>query len=1151
MSLSPAILAEKLKRRFSLAFVVLLMCLSVIWWQASYWYESYLLEEQSHKFDQQVDGYAQNLANILNKRFALLQGLTSFVETDLVSSARGLQSSDERIDTFLNGLLSSSKGIRNFAIAPDGIIRKISPLQGNETALGHNLLNDTRKASQHATLQAMREPGIALTSPMQLVQGGDGIVARQAVSVDGHFWGLVSMALDMAPLLREAGLLNPDLGLQIAIRDSRGEVFYGEPGVFGNERLVHPIDLIDGQWELVAVPFGGVDSDVRQYVLIFESVLAAFFLMVVGVISQQRRQYSLNSVSAVDVKSQEQMRLPGPPTWAAPLLTFCALFMATVSLYWFVQRNDTASQQLALNNSASTLEHDIRRRLDAHKEYFELLADQISKGQLSKQSYQERVSRYVFDHPGLVNVTWADENFVIRDTAPYEENKHVVGLKLLLPEPKRASYEAFVSRQSVYTDPFVVIQGHPAFELYVPVFSGARFIGTLGAVYKIEYLLDGLVPDEVLEKYRVDFIDRNGRIIFGEAEQNTPSHLSRTLPISQLHESVWLRLSAYDNRSEESNRLLFVLLLLLATGIGISLWMQYRESKQHWRAGEVLRESQRHFQAIAQSSPMAIIISCPQSGEIVYGNAQAEKLFNCDVDKLQASFLESYFTFAEDYSRFCLQIEEQRHLDNFELLIDKCGTADALWVSMSSQVAMYGNREAIITSVIDLSERKSHENKLFEQANYDALTGLPNRGLAFDRLQDAMARARRQGSKIALMMLDLDHFKTVNDNLGHNAGDLLLKQISERLSGCVREGDTVARLGGDEFTLILPELHDAMEAELIAEKIIKASCEPVFLNGHEVSVSASIGITVFPNDGEDQETLLKNADTAMYKCKSDGRNHFHFYTEEMNRHAQALLKMELELRRALTREEFVLHYQPLICTQTGEIMGVEALLRWHNDSLGSIAPDVFIPLAESIGIITELGEWVLYQAAGQIKTWRQQSNMPQYVAVNVSVQQLRQGRFAELVSKVLQDTDLPPQALELEITETVLLDNTERNHGILNVIDAMGVRLSIDDFGTGYSSLSYLGRFPFDTLKIDRSFINDVDERDEAAQLTSAIISMADVLGLRVVAEGVETQAQLDFLGSLNCDLTQGFYLARPMPAEQLEEFVAEYKPVCSRVIQA
>ncbi len=1150
MSLSPSFLAETIKRRLSLASVTLLISFAVIWWQASYWFESYLVEERSQQFDQQVDGYAQNLANILNKRFALLQGLTSYVETDLLSAGSGEQDAGRRLDTFIKGLLSSSRGIRNFAVAPDGIINKVVPLQGNESALGHNLLSDTRLESRHATLRAMRQSDIALTSPMKLLQGGDGVVARQAVSVDGHFWGLVSMALDMAPLLQESGLLNPEINLQIGIRDSQGVVFYGDNSVFSHKRLVHSVDLIDGQWELAAVSAGRADSDIRQSVMIFEGVLAAFFLLVTGVVTQQRRQYGRYAAEWQNPGAGTS-RQAGPPTWAAPLLTFCALFMATVALYWFMQRNDTASQQLALNNAAATLERDIRRRLSSHQEYFELLAEQISQGQLSRASYQQRVSRYVYDHPGLVNVTWADADFVIRDTAPYEENKHVVGLKLLLPEPKRASYEAFLTRQPVYTNPFVVIQGHPAFELYVPIFSGDRFLGTLGAVYKIEYLLEGLVPEEVRDRYRVDFVDRESQVIYGGAEQVPLTGLVRMLPVSQLNETIWLRLSAYDDQPEQSSRLLLVLLLLLATGIGISLWLQYRESRLNWRVGEDLRESQRHFQAIAQSSPMAIIISLPDDGTIVYGNAQAEKLLNCGIHLLQGGKLENYFNAAEDYERFSAKINEQRHLDNFESLMATQGAGKRFWASLSSQIALYGSHDAVITSVIDLSERKHHEDKLFEQANYDALTGLPNRGLAFDRLQAAMARAKRQGSRIALMMLDLDHFKTVNDNLGHNAGDLLLKEVSGRLTACVREGDTVARLGGDEFTLILPELKAPMEAELIAEKIIKACCEPVFIRGHEVSVSASIGITVFPDDGEDQETLLKNADTAMYKCKDDGRNHFHFYTEEMNRHAQALLKMELELRRALQREEFVLHYQPLICTQSGEVMGVEALLRWKNEALGCVAPDVFIPLAESIGVITELGEWVLYEAATQIRTWRQQSGMPQYVAVNVSVQQLRQGRFAERVGKVLQEVGIPPQALELEITETVLLDNTERNHSILNVIDGMGVRLSIDDFGTGYSSLSYLGRFPFDTLKIDRSFINDVDERDEAAQLTSAIISMADILGLRVVAEGVETQAQLDFLGSLSCDLTQGFYLARPMPAAELEAFMAAYQPVCSQVVPA
>ena len=587
MNLSLPALTNTLKQRFSLASVIMLICLSVVWWQASRWYEAYLLDEQAQQFDQQVDSYAQNLANILNKRFALLQGLTSFVETDLLSAPVAQDETVERIETFLTGLRSSTNGIRNFAIAPDGIIQTVSPLRGNEASLGHDLLNDTRLASRKATIKTLQMGRIALTSPMELLQGGEGVVARQAIYHNGRLWGLVSMALDLLPVLSESGLLDPNIGLRTGLRDDQGNVFFGEKSVFERSAKVHVINLPDGRWELSALPLGSEESAIVQQLLVFQSVLAAFFLMIIGLFSQRVMGNGAGRNSRGNLltgRDSEFIRHPGPPAWLAPVLTFCALFMATAALYWFVQRSDDNSQRLNLNNAAATIEHDIQRRLDAHKEYFQLLATQISQGQLSAKSYQQRVSQYVYDHPGLVNVTWADDEFVIRDTAPYEENKQVVGLKLLLPEPERASYEAFVTRQPAYTKPFVVIQGHPAFELYVPIYAGEKFLGTLGAVYKIEYLLDGLLSEAITDAYKIDFIDRSGEVIYGATETQALSRLSKVLAISSLNEELWIRLTAYDVEAEQGVRLLFVLLLLLATGIGISLWLQYR-GKPHLLAG--------------------------------------------------------------------------------------------------------------------------------------------------------------------------------------------------------------------------------------------------------------------------------------------------------------------------------------------------------------------------------------------------------------------------------------------------------------------------------------------------------------------------------------------------------------------------------------
>jgi diguanylate cyclase (GGDEF)-like protein/PAS domain S-box-containing protein len=1138
------------ERRSGGVVLLTLLCASVLWLQATRWYEFDLLDQESVRINQDLSQHAQKLSSLIHKRFALLRGLASFVEADIVHQHELTSATVQRTETFLSGLRSSTEGIRNFAIAPNGIIRYISPLAGNEKAIEHDLLSDSRPSGRDVSQRAIQHRMMVLTDPIELVQGELGLVARQAIFSSGEFWGLVSMVLDVPPLLREAGLFNTSINM--ALRDRQGQVFFGMPQTFDQtveqtldqQIVIQRVDLPDGYWELAARPASSTNSEIQQQLAIFQITLAAFLLLLIGLIFaqhwRQKKTFPPQPILAQSVYKQTAQSHNGTPTWFSPALTSVSVILAMVAFYLFLQRNDLTTQRQNLNNTMAVLNNNLQRRLDAHREYLQLLAEQIAQQQLVPESFQTRASRYINDHPGLINITWADSQFVIRHTAPYKENRQVIGLTLSLPEPKRASHLAYNTHRPVYTKPFTVIQGHPAFELYVPIFNDGQFLGTLGGVYVINQLLEGLVSDSVSEQYKVEFLDTAGKLIHSSSPNRTPVHLTINMPISDLQQELWLRISAYDQDPKHSMQLLLLLAMLLATGIAFSLWQQYRESCKHWKTGESLWESQQHFRAIAEASPMAIIITHPWHGLILYANAQAHKLLKPVSPSLVGNNIQQYYSDYKVRQKFLAAMKQDGHVDNFEFRIKK-GDNTEFWASISSQKVHYDQDIAIITSISDLTERKRYEDQLFQQANFDSLTGLPNRGLAFDRLQYALTRARRDNFKVALIMLDLDHFKKVNDSLGHNAGDLLLKEIAHRMTTCVRRSDTVARIGGDEFTLILPELANAMEAELITRKIIKACTTPLFINGHEVLLSASLGVAIFPEDGDNQDILLKNADTAMYTCKKEGRNNFRFYTNKMNEQAQIKLKMELELRRALEHNEFSLHYQPLIATDSWRVEGVEALLRWHNPLLGQVSPATFIPLAESIGIINELGQWVLDTACCQIKQWRNLKGMPQYVAVNVSGNQLRQNDLAQIVARALAKFDLPPAALELEITESILLENTENNRKTLQRIHAMGVRLAIDDFGTGYSSLSYLRRFPFDTLKIDRSFIKDVPEEEDAAKLVSAIISMADVLGLKIVAEGVENQQQLDFISARNCHLTQGFFLAKPMPGEKMADFIRTF----------
>ena len=434
----------------------------------------------------------------------------------------------------------------------------------------------------------------------------------------------------------------------------------------------------------------------------------------------------------------------------------------------------------------------------------------------------------------------------------------------------------------------------------------------------------------------------------------------------------------------------------------------------------------------------------------------------------------------------------------------------------------------------DISERRLHAEQIVYQANHDALTGLPNRSLLTDRIEQALAQARRTDQHLAILFLDLDGFKFVNDSYGHAFGDALLCTIAARLEVVVRETDTIARLGGDEFVILLPNLARTEDAVQVASKVLDAFKVQISLEGRDLHLGASMGISVFPQDGDSCELLLQHADVAMYRAKANGRNGFQIYSIEMGAQAQERMELERALRFALDRGELELYYQPQVDREGGRMVGVEALLRWHHPTLGMVSPARFIPVAEETGLIISIGEWVLRTACAQARDWHASGHTGLCVAVNMSAKQFQQQDVPALVRDVLRCTRLPAQCLELELTESVLMHNTDSTIETMRQIKNLGVRLAMDDFGTGYSSLSYLKRFPIDVLKIDQSFTFEVTKDEGAASITRAIIAMARSLNMTTVAEGVETKEQLEFLSALGCDVMQGFHISRPLPVGQV-----------------
>ncbi|TAL18080.1 EAL domain-containing protein [bacterium] len=451
-----------------------------------------------------------------------------------------------------------------------------------------------------------------------------------------------------------------------------------------------------------------------------------------------------------------------------------------------------------------------------------------------------------------------------------------------------------------------------------------------------------------------------------------------------------------------------------------------------------------------------------------------------------------------------------------------------------------GELVAVMETLEDITDRKRYEEQLEYLSTHDELTDLPNRNLLTDRIRQALLVSHRNHQEVAVLFIDIDNFKIINDSLGHDHGDLLLQQVAKRLTSCIRSGDTVARQGGDEFVAVITQHEVTAHIPQIAAKILEKVSAPIKIKEHEIIVTCSVGISIFPKDGEDVQTLLKNADVAMYRAKEQGRNSYGFFTEDMNVTSFARMTMEKHLRRALEREELILFYQPKVDLGTGRITGMEALVRWRNPELGIVSPGNFIPLAEETGLIEPIGEWVLRTACAQNKAWQEAGLPPIPVAVNLSVRQLRHINIAGLVDLVLRQTGLDPCCLDIEITESMVLRGADEAAAILDELKRLGVCLTMDDFGTGYSSLSYLSRFHFDKLKIDQSFMRDITTKRDNEAIARAIIAMSHSLHLKVVAEGVETREQVDLMRKQDCDEIQGSYFSRPVPTKEMETLLRE-----------
>jgi diguanylate cyclase (GGDEF)-like protein/PAS domain S-box-containing protein len=576
------------------------------------------------------------------------------------------------------------------------------------------------------------------------------------------------------------------------------------------------------------------------------------------------------------------------------------------------------------------------------------------------------------------------------------------------------------------------------------------------------------------------------------------------------------------------------------TGVVFSAATQLGSVIQHKHAETALRRSENQLRAIVDTEPECVKI-ITADGVLVQMNAAGLAMIEASrpgqvIGKsifglLMPEYRETFRAFVENVLR------GNKGMMEFEIIGFK-GTHRWLETHAVPLPDELGGPPLMLSITRDITERKHTEKRLRQLAHFDSLTDLPNRVQFIERLEQSMADADRNERLLGVVFLDLDRFKYINDSLGHEKGDILLREVAMRLNRVVRRGDTVARLSGDEFALVLADMGHVDDAIHVAQKILDVFHQPFRVAGHDLFVTASLGVTLYPFDDRGAHELLRNADVAMYRAKESGKNNYQFYVAEMTAVVSERLTLENDLRSALERGEFSLNYQPIADCRSGKIIGMEALLRWKHPERGMISPALFIPLAEETGYIISIGEWVLRTACGQCRRWQEMGFPSLYVAVNLSSRQFHQKDLPASIHHILQETGLDPTRLGLEITEGLIMQQAEASVNTLRELKTMGIRISIDDFGTGYSSLSYLKRFPIDVLKIDQSFVRDIPKDEDDAAIASTIITMAHSLGLKVVAEGVETLEQLNFMREHRCDAMQGYHLSKPLPPEQFAEFL-------------
>ena len=1031
----------------------------------------------------------------------------------------------------------SISSVSTLQLAPNGVVTRIYPLEGHETAVGHDLLNDPDRRA--AVLEAIESKKLVISGPFTLIQGGKAIAGRFPVFVpDGKggekFWGLTIALIRIPDLLKASNL-----------------------DKLNRKGFDYSLDYVPRSGAQILIHRGSAGGQMAGAVT-------------------QRITLPNGSVLTLAVAPQAARVEMSPMFGEFALLLLAGLLLAAFS-YHLLRRREM-------------LEFQVHSRTQSLVEANRLLAQEISE-RSRVQDELRRSNRFldsvVENIPNMVFVKDANDLKFVRFNKAGEEltghrREDICGKSDFDFFPaEEAEFFVAKDRETLAAGRLLDI----AEEEIKTTSKGTRYLHTrkipiLDEHGKPEYLLG--ISEDITDRKRAEDTLHESEMLFRAIAENAGDLIAmldtkgRRIYNNPSYRNVFGSnplLANFDSfteiHPEDRARVKAIFQRTVATGVGERAEFRFllpnggvrhiesegsaicdstgkvskvvvvsRDITERRVAEEKLRLAARVF----ENSGEGIIITDADSNILMVNAAftAATQYTAEEVIGKNPRILSSGEQDAEFYRNMWRALGENGEWHGEIRNRRKSGELYTEWLTLAAVRNDAGEITNYVATFIDLTARKQVEERLHFLAYYDELTELPNRVLFIDGLDRALALARHSHHQAAVMFLDLDRFSAINETLGHATGDLLLKEVSQRLQDCIPQRDSVARVGGDEFTMVLSGISEPEDASAVAQQILNALAKPFVLLANEVFISASIGISVFPGDGDDAETLINHADSAMRRAVALGGNHFRFYTLDMNSRSFERMLLGTDLRHALERGELQLYYQPLVEMATGRIVGAEALLRWWRQDFGMVPPAAFIPLLEETGLIVPVGEWVLKTACMQCNAWRALGFSDVFVAVNFSAQQFESQNIVGAVERVLHESDFDPRHLEIELTEGTLMRHAEDTTATLRGLKAMGIRLSVDDFGTGYCSLSYLKRFPLDTLKIDQSFVRDIPNQADAMAIVNAVIAMGHALKLKIIAEGVETREQMEFLRASGCDIMQGYHVGHPLPHEEFIRFLQQ-----------